>query len=174
MHPSALRLATLLLLAAPAVLAAQDAPPAKHTVVSLNPLALVFGGISGEYERSTGPATAVALGGSLWDIGDFDYASADAKFRFYPNGVALHGFSVAGTAGYTHVKGSLLCLDSCEQEGNAVTAGVELGYQWLLGRTQSFALTVGGGAKRLFYVGDRPGDSSDGIPTFRFSIGYAF
>ena len=162
------------LLAAPAALAAQDAPPAKHTVISLNPLALVFGGISGEYEHSTGAATAVALSGSLWDMGDFEYASADAKFRFYPNGESLRGFAVAGTAGYTHVKGSIFCLDSCEQEGNAVTAGVELGYQWLLGRTQSFALTVGGGAKRLFYVGDQPGDASDGIPTFRFSIGYAF
>jgi hypothetical protein len=173
MRRSAVRLAAILH-AAPVALAAQDAPLAKHTVISLNPLALVFGGISGEYEHSTGAATAVALGASLWDIGDFDYSSVDAKFRFYPNGVALRGFAVAGTAGYTHVKGSLFCLDSCEQEGDAITAGVELGYQWLLGRTQSFALTVGGGAKRLFYTGDQPSDASDGIPTFRFSIGYAF
>ena len=118
----------------------------------------------------------MALGGSLWEIGDFGYRSLDAKLRFYPNGEALRGFSVAGTAGYTHVRAedSFICFEDCTTAGDAITLGVDLNYQWLLGRTRSFALTLGGGAKRLFYTGGSTIDASIGIPTVRFSIGYAF
>ncbi|HEU4630267.1 MAG TPA: DUF3575 domain-containing protein [Gemmatimonadaceae bacterium] len=173
-RPLAVLLLAAPLLTAPAALAAQEAPTRKSQVVSINPLALVLTGISGEYEHRTGSETSVALGASLWSLDDFDYSSVDAKFRFYPSGTVLQGFSVAGTAGYTHAKGALLCLDACDETSEAIGAGVELNYQWLLGRTRSFATTVGVGAKRLFYVSGDSDGASTGVPTIRLSIGYAF
>jgi hypothetical protein len=163
--------AALLLLAAPAALAAQEPAATPGTVLSINPLALIFTGISGEIEHRTGPSTALALGLSIWAIDDFDYQSVEGKFRFYPNGQALRGFSVAGTVGYSHVSEDDELIG---EEGNAITAGVELNYQWLLGAQRNFAITLGAGGKRLFFVGDGIEDASVGIPTIRFSIGYAF
>lgn len=165
-------LLSLAALVAPAELLAQDSvPPVRSNVLSVNPLALIFTGISGEYERRTSPSTAVAVGLSIWSIDEFDYQSVEGKFRFYPNAEALRGFSVAGTAGYSHVDED---DDLFGQSGSAISAGVELNYQWLLGVERNFAITLGGGGKRLFFLGDEVEDASAGIPTIRFSIGYAF
>ena len=169
--------AAVLALLLPAAARAQEPAAAKTQVVSVNPLALVFAGLSAEYERRTGDATAFAVGVSVWGDEGLDYASGDLKLRFYPSGEGLRGFSVAGTAGYAHVNDDVFlddCLFDCgDDSGDAITAGVELNYQWLLGRTRSFAITAGLGAKRFFYVsgGD---EASRGVPTARFSIGYAF
>ena len=170
--PRAIAAALLVHLAAPAVLTAQGGtPPVRNDVLSINPLALVFTGISGEYERRRSPSTAVALGVSIWSTDDFNYQSVEGKFRFYPNGEALRGFSVAGTAGYSHIAED---DDLFGESGSAISAGVELNYQWLLGLERNFAITLGAGGKRLFFLGDEVDDASAGIPTIRFSIGYAF
>ena len=155
--------------ALPAAAGAQEPAAPKTQVLSINPLMLVFAGLSGEYERRTGEASTIAVGVSAWGDDGFDYASGELKFRFYPSGEALRGFSVAGTGGYAHVSED----DFWNESGDAITAGVELNYQWLLGHTRSFAMTTGIGAKRFFYVsgGDH---ASVGVPTLRFSIGYAF
>ena len=168
--------ALALTLALPAAAAAQATP--KTQVLSINPLVLIFGGVSAEYERRTGSATALALGLSYYGFDDIDYLSMEGKFRFYPNGEALRGFSVAGTGGFSNVSDDDGCDDSifddCADSGTALTLGVELNYQWLLGQERNFAVTLGGGAKRLFYLGDEVTDGSLGIPTLRLSIGYAF
>lgn len=179
--PRAVALAALLAAlasAAPAPLAAQaaDAAPwlGKSNVISINPLALLLTGISGEFEHRLGPSRAVAFSASVWRLDDYDYTAADAKLRFYPNGEALRGFSVAGGVGYTSVDGSLICFDACDQKSGAVSVGIELNHQWLLGATDAFAVTLGGGAKRLFYVSGDRGNASIGVPTIRISLGYAY
>lgn len=168
--------ALALTLALPAGLRAQETAP-KNQVLSINPLVLIFGGVSGEYERRVGAGTAVALGLSYYTFDDADYLSVEGKYRFYPSGEALRGFSVAGTGGFSHVGDDSACegiFDDCTDSGNALTVGVELNYQWLLGRERNFAVTLGGGAKRLFFLGDEVEDASVGVPTLRLSIGYAF
>lgn len=170
-------LVSLVLIVAPApALAQAAASPRKANVISINPLLLAFGGVSAEYERRIGNASALAAGFNYYSPELFDYISADAKFRFYPNGEALRGFSVAGTGGVTHASESLDvdCFDCQEESGTALTLGVELNYQWLLGSTRNFAVTLGLGAKRLFFVGGSVGDAAVGLPTARLSIGYAF
>ena len=58
---------------------------------------------------------------------------------------------------------------------NAVdVTSAERAEEWLLGRERNFAVTLGGGAKRLFFLGDEVNDASVGVPTARLSIGYAF
>ena len=169
--------AVALTLSLPAGVQAQEATP-KNQVLSINPLVLIFGGVSGEFERRVGTGTSVAAGLSYYTFDDADYLSVEGKYRFYPSGEALRGFSVAGTGGYTHVGDDDACDDSffddCTDSGNALTVGVELNYQWLLGRERNFAVTLGGGAKRLFFLGDEVTDASIGVPTLRLSIGYAF
>ena len=62
--------AAALTLALPAAARAQET--AKNQVISINPLVLVFGGVSGEYERRIGAATAAALGVSYYAFDDAD------------------------------------------------------------------------------------------------------
>jgi hypothetical protein len=63
-----------------------------------------------------------------------------------------------------------------EEEFDALSVGLDLGYSWLLGRTRQFFIGTGIGAKRLFRLGDENDDDDEtyGYPTIRLSIGFAF
>ena len=174
-------LAAALLAAAPAAARAQapTVAPAHSQVISINPLSLVFGGISGEYERQASATTTFGVGATLWAPDEFTYLSAEAKYRFYPQAKSLRGFSIGGTAGFTHVSADyddFGCdfYDCGDDTATAATIGIELGYQWLLGPAENFAVATGIGAKRLIFLGDDLRGVSGGLPTVRRSVGYAF
>ena len=61
-----------------------------------------------------------------------------------------------------------------DDSGTAASFGFSLEYQWLLGARQNFAVTMGGGARRLVVFGDQVSGSSLALPTFRLSIGRGF
>lgn len=144
--------------------------PEKAQVISINPLSLMFGGLSAEWESRVSPNASFGLGASLWAPEDYTYTGAEAKYRFYPEAHAPRGFSLGGSAGFTRVTSDLFGTSGST---SAFTAGIELDYQWLLGESRSFALALGLGAKRLFLLGDDIG-ASGAIPTLRVSIGYAY
>lgn len=151
-------------------MSAANAVPARVSqVISVNPLMLVFGGISAEWERKTAENTSFGLAGGLQSEDHFSYLSAEAKYRFYPDAKSLRGFSVGGAGGFTSASTDYF---GSSWSGQAASVGVVLDYQWLLGENGNFAVALGGGAKRLFYFGSNSG-ASDALLTLRLSIGFA-
>lgn len=148
-------------------------------VISIQPLSAMFEILSAEYERKGGAAWSWGLGVTSFSPDDDDAATADAeynsgdvKFRYYPQGVALQGFSFGGSVGYAKVSEETGTTTTSESVG---TFGVLLEYQWLLGAKKKFAVTLGAGAKKLML--DEDNFTSDVIaayPTGRISVGFAF
>ena len=154
------------------------APAAPHNVISIQPLNAVFTAYSAEYERQTGAAVTLGVGGTFFNIGDgideVTFKSADFKLRYYPNGTALMGFSFGGTAGFTSVSGT--SFDGTKESASGPSLGVLLEYQWLLGVKHNFSVALGVGAKAVF-VKDNQITSQDfaaKYPTARVSVGFAF
>lgn len=130
-----------------------------------------------EYEHAIRKAVTLGVGATYWNVGGSDdavtYASGDFKFRYYPQGLALSAFSAGGSLGYSRVnfKSTSSGLD---ESAGGVSLGFLMEYQWLLGATKNFAVTVGAGAKTLFVNGVDNADFTGRYPTLRLSIGYAF
>jgi len=170
------------LLAAPAAVQAQATPegtPFKQ-VISVQPLGIPALFFSGEYEGKASPNVTLGAGGSYFSPGDVTYASVDAKVRYYPN-AALKGFEVGATAGFLNVseKRDPDCSafdEFCgeDQSASGATLGIQLDYQWLLGRQKKFAVALGAGMKRFLGTSDNVSDFTSFYPTARASIGWAF
>jgi len=174
---------TCLTTAGAAQAATSPAAQVPHTqIISTSPLGLVFGLLSVDYERRLSAVTTLGASGSYFAPDGGSYVSADARYRYYPQEQALEKFSFGGTAGFTRFAAADdFCdpeFESCgsDDAGNALTLGLELGYAWLLGRQERFAVGVGVGAKRLFFLNDDVDteDVLETLPTVRLSIGYAF
>lgn len=154
--------------------------------ISTNPFLPLFGFFSAEYEQRIKENVAFAVAASHVKYDD-RYTHLDAKLRLYPNDRALEGFSLASSLGLAWIKrdrDDLYCIPIGSGSGcpgrpdrtfTTPSFAVELGYQWLLGRSRSTAITAGFGVKR--YLGGSKSDF-DGIqrvlPTGRISIGYGF
>ncbi len=166
----------------------RDLPAAESTskghIISTNPFLPLFGFFAAEYEQRVKENVSFAIAGSHLDF-DNRYTNLDVKLRLYPNDQALEGFGIAASLGIASIRnnGENNGCDPSYFCGTPVPAhtfttpafAVEVGYQWLLGRSKSTAVTAGFGAKR--YLG---GDRNDFIgaervlPTGRLSIGYVF
>jgi len=162
-------------------------PAAAPTrIVSTNPFLPLFGFFSAEYEQRVKDNVAFAISGSHIEF-DERYTHLDAKLRLYPNDQALEGFSLATSLGLAWIRRN---TDFCDdfvctlnpggpteryRTFTTPTFAIEGGYQWLLGRSKSTAITAGVGAKR--YLGGSRADFNDVsrvLPTGRLSIGYGF
>jgi hypothetical protein len=155
---------------------AQQAP---RQYLAVNPLGLVFTVISAEYERAITNVASLGVSSSYWDTDDdgldVQYFSIDAKARYYPSGRALEGFAIGGSVGYTTLRGSF--TDDAGREtgrGNAISTGLVLDYNWLLGERNRFLVGTGIGAKRLWLLDIEESDVTVAYPTVRLSVGFAF
>jgi hypothetical protein len=176
-------LAALGIALAASATAAQAPVAAPRQSIAINPLGAVFRVYSGEIERSLVPGLSLGASSSYWGTGadfedgsgDVSYLSLDGKLRYYPGGTSLQGFSLGGTFGYTRLAGKLTTDDGRETgRADALSAGVVLDYNWLLGDDRRFLVGTGVGAKRLFPLGIEDADVSIAYPTLRLSVGYAF
>ena len=156
-------------------------------IISTNPLLPLFGNFAAEYEQRVRDNVAFAVSGSHYDVDNDRLTHLDAKVRLYPSDRALEGFGMATSLGMAWLRTdepNIVCDGppdfNCTNTGKRTsfstpTFAVELGYQWLLGRSRSTAVTVGIGAKR--YLGGSDDDFnglSRVLPTGRLSIGYGF
>ena len=160
-----------------AAVSAQETVVRPSNVLSVQPLTAMLTVYAAEYERRTGSALTLGIGGTYWDIGDDDlrYTSGDLKLRYYPQGTALQGFSFGGSVGYTRIS-AIDPFDGTDESANGPSFGVLLEYQWLMGASRSFALALGLGAKAVM-VDEDEFSSDDFIaryPTARVSVGFAF
>ena len=163
--------------------------PARHTVLTLNPFAVIAAYFTADIEHAVSRSVSIGASGSLAGNNDFNhYGSLEANVRYYPNESVLQGFSIGATLGFATARSdySYATLDgngqtiftgpgSSQERITRATAGTELSYQWLLGPRHRFVIVLGGGVKRAF--GEQrfidPFNSSV-IPTARVNIGFAF
>ncbi|HKN68559.1 MAG TPA: DUF3575 domain-containing protein [Gemmatimonadaceae bacterium] len=160
----------------PGVISAQE-PAGKAAVISIQPINAMLTVYAAEAELAMSRSTTIGLGGTYWSPGvtdgDFNYASADLKVRYYPEGRAFQGFSFGGSVGVTH----LSATDNNSGAGSASgpSIGVMLDYNWLLGAQKAFYVGLGLGAKTLFISDKSVADEATlHYPTMRLSVGWAF
>src|SRR5687768_11427702 len=71
-----------------------------HTgIATINPFAVILGGLSGDVEVNIGTGMTGALSVS-WFPDDLNYTAADFTFRYYPGERNPEGFSVGASVGY--------------------------------------------------------------------------
>jgi hypothetical protein len=176
--------AAALVSAAPAR-AQTDTVPAHQQVISANPLGLLFGYYNAEYERAINSTVTAGVAGAYFSPDNDALATIEAKFRYYPQARPLSGFSIGGSLGYGQVTDEQdfdeFIVDSPAQQDDATTSsafivGVELNYNWLVGRDRRFFIGTGIGARRL--IGSDVDNESDlpvVIPSIRLvNIGFTF
>ena len=182
--PSRFLVVTALVVAASRAQAQDGVPAGGKQVLSLNPIGVVLGLYGLEYERALNATSSATLGASATylPVGDFYYGSIEAKARYYFDNKAIVGFYGGITAGFTRVAANLdeFCADfdpssDCRDESaNALGAGVELGYQWLMGREKKYTVALALGAKKLLFLGTNVDGALATLPVFRFNVGYRF
>lgn len=179
-------------LAGVAPLAAQNSPqmspaaavPQWRSFLGANPLGIPFDIVSVEAE------TAVSSGGTIGALAsynDFDntrFTTVDAKFKYYPGEVAMRGFAIGMSLGYTKFKSEdFSSFNGFGNETitpgatlNAGTLGVLVDYNWAQGPSQRFVVGTGVGAKRILAPADRrdPLGLERAYITGRFVIGLLF
>lgn len=174
-------IAALVLCFAAPVRAQEIARPFQF--VSTNPIGFVLGVFSADYERQIQPQATAAISGSTFGIGAVNFYSLTGKYRYFVNGIPFDGFSVAGTAGLAGASISGYDPDDCRdfdecgggrESAFFPTAGLELGYTWVLGANKRIIVQPTIGAKRMFVPGLGSQTFSAAIPTGGINIGYAF
>jgi hypothetical protein len=169
-------------LAAPAA-GAQQGQPAYLGLASLNPLGIPFNIFSAEIEGAVAQGFSIAGNGSYTDIGRSEprWTSFEVKGRYYPQEVALSGFSIGLGLGVLKYSDEIYGYDG-RPAGEAVrvahtspTISIYSDYNWLLGAERRFLVGAGVGAKRVLNQGDIPDlDVPRAYPMARFTIGIAF
>lgn len=142
----------------------------RRSLISANPIGLLFEWYNGEFERALSNTTSLAVSASTFDFDEERYSAIDGIARYYPQARALRGFSVGASAGFVNVDDDYDC-ELCEDDsGSSATLGIRGDYVWIIGRDQFFAVAAGVGAKRIL----SDGLGTDFLPVGRLSIGYAF
>jgi len=167
--------AALFALLIPAATFAQTAapPPAVQfdQVLSANPFGVVVKWFNVEYERKLG--TATTFGASASHFGELDLSNAAVMLRWYPQQTPLEGFYLGARAGAFGFKTLTYEFRSYREQNRVVPgAGVELGYNWLLGPKRNVSVGTGFGLTRI-----AAGDSyslPSVLPGFRLNVGIAF
>ena len=157
---------------------AQAQAPVPRSAVSFNPIGLVFAVFTGEFEHALAPSYSAGVSASHWSSagdGGVSYVSADLKVRHYPSATALRGFAVGGSAGLTRLGGRFEDEKGEERRNaHALSVGVLVDYNWLLGADNGFFVGAGVGAKRLFPIGISDENVIPAHPTLRLNVGFAF
>ncbi len=154
------------------------APPEVNQVLATNPLTLIAKWVTVEFERKIAPA--VTVGGSASFLADLDQSNAAALVRWYPQQKALEGFYLGARAGAYRFKTTTYQFQpsaratSRERHDVLPGAGVELGYNWLLGPRHNVSVGVGFGLTRII-GGGASYDVPSVLPGARLvNIGVAF
>jgi hypothetical protein len=144
----------------------------RRSLISANPVGLLFEWYNGEFERAMSSTTSLAVAASRFDFDEETYTAIDGIARYYPSGRALRGLSVGASVGFVDIQDDSCPFDDAciDDGGTSATLGIRGDYVWILGRDQVFSVATGLGAKRV--LADDVG--TEFIPIGRLSIGYAF
>lgn len=163
---------SILVVSSPAL--AQDTgtkTPVDHkNTLSTSPVLDILGFVNVEYQRKITESTTFGVSAGIFDLDDDSYQNVMMFGRYFPQGAALTGFYFGGRVGVHHVSDDDHFFDR-DRDDTRLSIGVDVGYDWLLGRKRNILVGVGVGANRLF------GDDDFGLdayPTARLNIGFAF
>ena len=117
-------------------------PPIPTTRSCANPFGEIVQWFNVEYERKLAPA--ITLGGSASHFGELEQSDATIMLRWYPQQKALDGFYLGARAGAYGFKTYTYDFRSTRERNEVVPgAGIELGYNWLLGPKQNISVGTG-------------------------------
>lgn len=158
------------------------ATPQWRSFLSANPLGIPFDIVSVEAETAVSGGGTVGVVGSYNDIDRTRYQTFDAHFKYYPGEIAMKGFAVGLSAGYTRFNTELVNAapdpsgNQPRGQLNAGTLGVLVDYNWTQGPSQRFVVGTGVGAKRILASSERrdPLGLDRAYLTGRFVIGLLF
>ena len=167
-------------------------PPTSSTpgqTISLNPFGLMLEWYNLEFERKV--STSVTIGAAAASLHDV-FWNTDLLARFYPQGEALRGFYVGARAGVVGIevtrydfqppppgtppgRGVPYYPTVTRETRTIPAAGLEVGYNWLLGRKENVAIGLGFGLSRLLDDNDNGEYYMPVIPHWRVvNVGIAF
>jgi hypothetical protein len=187
--------ALLALAVAPVALAAnvsaQELPPeiaapataAPQNTITFNPVALVFGAISLEYERAVADSVSVFVSPKVLAFNAYGLddgtsifaAGASVGARIFLSGTAPEGTWLSPTVGVAYVN-----IDVGEEEATVVgyEGEVLFGHTWIWNSGFALSLGIGGGYADYSAESTNPDDDEIGLRGFtvagRASIGWAF
>jgi hypothetical protein len=186
-----LRTAALLTLTLAPLARAQDSGPPPSNLIDVNPLSLLFGEVSVEYERSLGSAVSIVIGPhailfkSVIDTSAYGGsvgftptgAGLSLGLHIFPGAQALHGFWIGPEVDADWASAT---ISGISVSGASYSVFGILGYTFL--PTSNIAISLGlGGGRRLNSVTatDANGDTvvefgTGWVFTGRAAIGYAF
>jgi hypothetical protein len=140
------------------------AAPQWRSFLGANPLGIPFDIISVEAETAVSSGGTLGALGSYNDINNKRYQTFDARFKYYPSEIAMQGFAIGLSVGYTKFNGELATQPltpngppptPARGQLNASTLGVLVDYNWTQGPAQRFVVGTGVGAKRILAAADK-------------------
>ena len=163
--------AVILALLLPAAALAQTDVPSQ--ALSTNPLGLIIKWPNVEYERRI--ASSATFGVSSSAFVDDGQANVAMLIRWYPDRIALRGFYLGARAGVFRFKTYDYDVRSYHESSTTLPGvGVEMGYNWLLGRSGNVMVGTGFGLTRIL-DGGRSWTVPEVLPSLRLvNIGIAF
>jgi Protein of unknown function (DUF3575) len=163
--------AVILALLVPAAAFAQTDAPSQ--VLSTNPFGLIIKWPNVEYERRITPSATFGASSSAYV--DDHQANVAVLLRWYPDRAPLHGFYLGARAGAYHFKTYRYDLRSYRESSTTLPgAGVEIGYNWLLGPRRNVMIGTGFGLTRILNGGGS-WSLPEVVPSLRLvNIGIAF
>jgi hypothetical protein len=143
--------------------------PRRH-LITINPLSMLFGILSMEYEHAFGDRVSLAIGPDLLLINtNVNAYGLSAALRLFITGQAPEGLWIGPNMAIAYAT-------SGGATGVGYDIGAQFGYTWIWG---GFALSVGGGVRyQDVEVTDGSGYVVAGdkrvLPSLRLALGYAF
>lgn len=155
-------------------------PVDRKQTLSTSPIVDMLGFINAEYQRKVSESATVGVSAGTLDLDDDTYTNGMVFGRYYPQGAALTGFFFGGRVGvhriawdsYDFDPGSFSSTQTRKSETRPAI-GVDVGYDWLLGKRRNVLIGVGLGAMRIF-IDDNEDDLVVAFPTARLNVGFAF
>jgi hypothetical protein len=159
--------------------------PEWRSFISANPLGIPFDIVSVEAETVIAPATTIGAVGAYNDFDNTRYSTLDGRLKYYPAEIAMRGFSVGMSFGYTKFKTADftntdpftgVTTTTPGNSLNAGTLGVIVDYNWTQGPSQRFVIGTGVGAKRILASAEKrdPLQLERAYVTGRFVVGLLF
>ncbi|MGA2508079.1 MAG: hypothetical protein ABSF80_11465 [Chitinispirillaceae bacterium] len=167
-------------MAAIAILAGSTgvAAQTKTNMITVNPLGLIIGYISLDYEKAIGPKTTLGILPYFWSPKGIDITLLGGSIaaNFYSNS-AFHGWFIRPSVSIGYASWNYTTFDinlnEITNKSNLVTFGVGAiaGYRWLF--QSGFSIGLGGGVN--WTGGTFAGIDFGGVgPSLLFDLGWAF
>jgi hypothetical protein len=153
--------------------------PVHRNLIAANPFLLLAEWLNVEYERVVRSDLGLGAQVEFLNLNDGydDYTVIGGLLRYYPQERAPRGFFGGVHLSYVGIEETSYdydCFAPCEplnREGRYPALGLEIGYNWLLGSTENFYLSAGGGLHRV--LGSDMGEEF--LPIIRVAaVGWAF